>query len=278
MAAVIYLDLDGFKLVNDTLGHEAGDLLLQQVTDRLRTCVREPDTLARMGGDEFMVVVNELRDDKLALLIAERLAEALRTPFWVQERELYLTASMGISMYPRDGNDVSTLRRNADAATYQAKHMGKDRVLFFTPRMRDSFLERLELETDLRHALDDREFLLHFQPIFEAAHCQRTAFEALVRWKHPARGLVPPDRFISVTEETGLIIRLGAWRHAANAVPGKRELNSVRVAVNVSPLEFTRANFAESILGTLDEIGLPGKLLELELTEGHPDARHRRVH
>ena len=272
MAAVIYLDLDGFKLVNDTLGHEAGDLLLQQVTDRLRTCVREPDTLARMGGDEFMVVVNELRDDKLALVIAERLAEALRSPFWVQERELYLTASMGISMYPRDGNDVSTLRRNADAAMYQAKHMGKDRVLFFTPRMRESFLERLELQTDLRHALDNREFLLHFQPIFEAAQCRRTAFEALVRWKHPVRGLVLPDRFISVTEETGLIVRLGAWvlgeacRECRAWQDG--ELNSVRVTVNVSPLEFTRSNFAESVIGSIDDVGLPGELLEVEITEG----------
>jgi diguanylate cyclase (GGDEF)-like protein/PAS domain S-box-containing protein len=272
MAAVIYLDLDGFKLVNDTLGHEAGDLLLQQVTDRLRACVREPDTLARMGGDEFMVVVNELRDDKLALLVAERLAEALRSPFWVQERELYLTASVGISMYPRDGTDVSSLRRNADAAMYQAKHMGKDRVLFFTPRMRDSFLERLELQTDLRHALDNREFVLYFQPIFEAAHCRRTAFEALVRWNHPVRGLVSPDNFISVTEETGLIVRLGAWvlgeacRECRIWQDG--ELSSVRVAVNVSPLEFTRANFAESVIGAIDEIGLPGELLELEITEG----------
>ena len=272
LAAVIYLDLDGFKLVNDTLGHEAGDLLLQQVTGRLRACVREPDTLARMGGDEFMVVVNELRDDKLALVIAERLAEELRSAFWVQHREIYLTASVGISMYPRDGEDVSTLRRNADAAMYQAKHMGKDRVLFFTPRMRDSFLERLELETDLRHALDNREFLLYFQPIFEASQCRQTAFEALIRWKHPSRGLVPPDKFIPVTEETGLIVRLGAWVLAEACRQCRawqhHELNLVRVAVNVSPLEFTRANFAESVLASLDDAGLPGELLELELTEG----------
>ena len=272
MAAVIYLDLDGFKLVNDTLGHEAGDILLQQVTDRLRKCVREPDTLARMGGDEFMVVVNEIREDKLALVIAERLAETLRRPFWVQEHELFLTASIGISMYPRDGGDVSTLRRNADAAMYQAKHTGKDRVLFFTPLMRDSFVQRLELETDLRHALDKREFVVYFQPIFDAAHRRQTAYEALVRWKHPVRGMIPPDKFVPVAEETGLIIRLGAWvlGEACQECRAWQDqgLNSVRVAVNVSPLEFTRVNFVESVLSSLDAAGLPGELLELELTEG----------
>jgi len=238
----------------------------------LRTCVREPDTLARMGGDEFMVVVNELREDKLALAIADRLSDVLRDPYRVAGRELYLTASIGISMYPRDGKDVSMLRRNADAAMYQAKRSGKDRVLFFTPRMRDSFLERLELETDLRHALDNSEFLLYFQPIFSAAQSRQTAFEALVRWRHPTRGLISPDKFIPVTEETGLIVRLGAWVLGAACracrIWQDAGLDSVRVAVNVSPLEFTRANFAEGVLECLDESGLDGALLELEVTEG----------
>ncbi len=272
MAAVIYLDLDGFKLVNDTLGHEAGDQLLQQVTDRLRACVREPDTLARMGGDEFMLLINDLADDQTALLVAERMGAALRKPCSLDGREIFLTASMGISMYPRDGEDVSALRRNADAAMYQAKHAGKDRALFFTPNMRATFLERLEMETDLRHAFDNGEFFLHFQPIFEAVECRQTAFEALIRWMHPTRGLIPPDKFIAVAEDTGLIMRLGPWvlGEACRECRFWQDhgLGSVRVTVNVSPLEFTRPDFADGVFRTLDQARLGGDLLELELTEG----------
>jgi len=272
MTAVLYLDLDGFKLVNDTLGHESGDSILRQVADRLRACIREPDTLARMGGDEFMLVINEVCDDRTALAVAERLAAGLRKPFRIAGRELYLTASIGISMYPRDGADVSTLRQSADAAMYQAKHAGKDRTMFFTPAMRTSVLEQLELETDLRHALDRGEVFLQFQPIFEASGGRQTAFEALARWRHPTRGLIPPSTFIPAAEETGIIIPLGAWvlKEACRQCQQwqHRGLDSVRVAVNVSPLEFARAEFADHVLALLDETGLRGDLLELELTEG----------
>jgi diguanylate cyclase (GGDEF)-like protein/PAS domain S-box-containing protein len=271
MTAVIYLDLDGFKLVNDTLGHEAGDGLLQQVTDRLRTCIREPDTLARMGGDEFMIVINEVKDDNVPLAVAERLAASLRKPLVIADHELYVTASIGISIYPRDGTDVSALRRNADAAMYESKHAGKDRILFFTPAMRATFVERLQLEEDLRRALDRGELFLDYQPIFEAAGCRQTAFEALVRWNHPSSGLIPPGKFIPVAEETGLIVRLGAWvlAEACRACRRwqKHGLESVRVAANVSALEFARTGFVESVLSILDETGLRGDLLELELTE-----------
>ncbi len=272
MTGVLYLDLDGFKLVNDTLGHEAGDSLLRQVTERLRTWIREPDTLARMGGDEFMLVISEVGDDEAALAVAERLQASLRKPFTIADHELYLTASIGISMYPRDGADVSTLRQNADAAMYQAKHAGKDRVMFFTPAMRATVLERLELETDLRHALDRGELFLQFQPIFEATGGRQTAFEALVRWRHPARGVIAPDKFIPVAEETGLIMRLGAWvlQEACRQCHQWQHwgLDSVRVAVNVSPLEFARPEFSEGVLSVLEETGLRGDLLELEVTEG----------
>ena len=272
MTAVLYLDLDGFKLVNDTLGHEAGDSLLQVVTERLRTCIREPDTLARMGGDEFMLVISEVGDDKTALVVAERLQASLRKPFTIAGHELYLTASIGISMYPRDGADVSALRQNADAAMYEAKHAGKDRVVFFTSAMRATVLERLELETDLRHALDRGELFLQFQPIFEATGGRQTAFEALARWKHPTRGMIAPDKFIPVAEETGLIMGLGAWvlKEACRECHQWQHwgLDSVRVAVNVSPLEFARAEFAEGVLSVLEETGLRGDLLELEVTEG----------
>jgi diguanylate cyclase (GGDEF)-like protein/PAS domain S-box-containing protein len=269
--AVIYLDLDGFKLVNDTLGHEAGDGLLKLVTDRLQACVREPDTLARMGGDEFMLVINQIPDSHTAQVVAERLAAALRKPLSLAGHELYLTASMGIGVYPEDGADVSTLRRNADAAMYQAKRGGKDRILFFTPDMRATFLERFELEADLRHALDQGQLRVHYQPIFEAAGRRQTAFEALARWNHPSRGYIPPGKFIPVAEETGLIGKLGAWvlkEACFDCLTWQRHgLASIRVAVNVSALEFGRAGFVEGVLALLDLTGLSGDLLELELTE-----------
>jgi diguanylate cyclase (GGDEF)-like protein/PAS domain S-box-containing protein len=269
--AVIYLDLDGFKLVNDTLGHEAGDGLLKQVTDRLRSCIRDPDTLARMGGDEFMLVINEVPDGRTAFAVAERLAAALRKPLSLDGRDFYTTASMGIALFPNDGTDVSTLRRNADAAMYQAKRAGKDRILFFTPAMRATFLERFELEADLRHALDHGNLEVHYQPIFGAADCRQTAFEALARWKHPVLGFIPPGKFIPVAEETGLISRLGALvlkKACLECRDWQPHLsNSVRVAVNVSALEFARPEFVENVLALLGETGLNGNLLELELTE-----------
>jgi diguanylate cyclase (GGDEF)-like protein/PAS domain S-box-containing protein len=272
MTAVIYVDLDGFKFVNDTLGHEAGDLLLKEVTVRLQECVRELDTLARMGGDEFMVVVSEIKHDSVAHDVAERLREALHRPFKIADRELCITASVGISVYPRDGEDVSALRRNADAAMYEAKRNGKDRVLFFSPAMRDTFLEHLELETELRHALDrEDELALVYQPILEADSCRQIAFEALLRWSHPVLGSISPAKFVAVAEETGLIFRLGAWvlKQAClqcrlwqeHGFPG------VRVAANVSALEFARPEFAENVLRVLENTGLPGHLLDLEVTE-----------
>ena len=271
MTAVIYLDLDGFKLVNDTLGHEAGDGLLKQVTDRLTACIREPDTLARMGGDEFMLVINQVPDCQTVLAVAERLAAALRQPLSLSGHELYVSASMGIGMYPQDGTDVSTLRRNADAAMYQAKRTGKDRILFFTPAMRATFLERFELEADLRHALDRNELAVHYQPIFDAAGCRQTAFEALARWNHATRGSIPPGKFIPVAEETGLIARLGAFVLNQACLQcrnwQRHGLASIRVAVNVSAIEFARTGFVESVFALLDESGLQGHLLELELTE-----------
>ena len=272
MTAVIYVDLDGFKFVNDTLGHEVGDALLKLVTGRLQSCLREPDTLARMGGDEFMVVVNEVKDDTIALSMAERLRIALHQPFQVADHELYVTASIGIAMCPRDGTDVSTLRRDADAAMYSAKRSGKDRVIFFTPAMRDTFLEHLELETELRHALDrGTELSLVYQPIFEAQSGNQTAFEALLRWEHPTLGNISPAKFVPVAEESGLIFRLGAWvlKQACRQCRLWQDhgLAGVRVAANVSAMEFARAEFSGNVLRVLEESRLPGNLLDLEVTE-----------
>ena len=271
MTAVIYVDLDGFKFVNDTLGHEAGDSLLLEATVRLQACIRDPDTLARMGGDEFMLVINDVREDQIAASIGERLLAALRKSFSVGGRDLYLTASLGIAMYPRDGTDVSTLRRNADAAMYEAKRGGKDRVLFFKPSMQSMFLERLELDTELRRAQDRGQLSLAYQPIFEAQGRRRTAFEALLRWAHPVLGQISPSKFIPVAEESGLIIRLGTWvlEQACRQCRLWQDhgLADVRVAVNVSAVEFALPDFTGRVLRVLDETGLSGHLLDLELTE-----------
>ena len=269
--AVIFVDLDGFKFVNDTLGHEAGDILLQQVSQRLKASVRYGDLLARMGGDEFMVVVNGVTDDRVAQSVAERLSDALRGPFAVAQHELVITASMGISMYPRDGKDVSSLRRNADTAMYKAKQAGKDRVHFYTPALGAAVQARMALETDLRHALERDQLRVYYQPIFNAGNNRQTAYEALVRWLHPELGFVPPNRFIPLAEETGLIFRLGEWVLREACLQCRwwqdRGKPQVRVAVNVSPLQFARPDFVETVLGVLLEAGLSGNLLDLELTE-----------
>lgn len=269
--AVIFVDLDGFKFVNDTLGHEAGDLLLQQVGQRLAASVRPGDLLGRTGGDEFMLVVNKVTEEHVAQSIAERLQAALREPFFVAQHELVITASMGISLYPRDGTDASALRRNADTAMYEAKQSGKDRVRFYRPALSAAFQSRLELETDLRHAIDRGELRLHYQPVYTAMEGGLTAFEALCRWPHPKLGLLPPSQFIPLAEETGLIIRLGEWvlREACRQCRWWQDHGNplVRVAVNVSPLQFARADFVDTVLGALDDTGLTGNLLDLELTE-----------
>ena len=196
---------------------------------------------------------------------------ALRTPFFVAHHELVITASMGISIYPRDGTDVSTLRRNADAAMYEAKQAGKDRIHFYRPALGAAFQARLELETDLRHALDRDELCLYYQPMYTAADNRQTAYEALSRWQHPSLGFVPPSQFIPLAEETGLIIRLGEWvlREACQQCRWWQDHGKplVRVAVNVSPSQFARADFVDTVLGVLRETGLPGTLLDLELTE-----------
>jgi diguanylate cyclase (GGDEF)-like protein/PAS domain S-box-containing protein len=270
-SAVVFVDLDGFKFVNDSLGHEAGDALLQQVSERLSGCIRRGDLLARMGGDEFMVVVNGVNEDRIALAVAERLSTSLRTPFLVAHHELVITASIGISIYPRDGSDVSALRRNADAAMYEAKQAGKDRIHFYTPALGVALQARLQMETDLRHALDREELCLHYQPIFTVANRRQTAYEALARWQHPTLGFIPPNQFIPLAEETGLIIRLGEWvlREACRQCRWWQDHGKplVRVAVNVSALQFARADFVDTVLGVLLETGLTGNLLDLELTE-----------
>jgi len=268
---IVYIDLDGFQFVNDTLGHEAGDSLLKQIAERFSSRVRPSDTLARTGGDEFMLIVTKLQDPDIAMVVAERLLAALKEPFSVAGRELYVTASVGISLFPRDGRDVSTLRRAADTAMFEAKHSGKNRIRVFSPEMRTALVERLELESDLRRALDRNELSLDFQPMFRISDQRQMACEALARWLHPRRGFIEPGRFIPVAEETGLIHQLGLWvlEQAVRECLAwqERGMSGVRVAVNASALEFSRPDFVDTVFAVLERTGLRGDLLELELTE-----------
>jgi diguanylate cyclase (GGDEF)-like protein len=269
--ALLYVDLDRFKLVNDTLGHAGGDLLLRQVAQRLRNCLREADTLARMSGDEFTVIATGLRDPRHASVVAESLLKALRNPFEVEKQELFVSASVGISLYPQDGLDADTLQRNADYAMYRAKSGGKNRFEFFLPEMRDSLSRRLEVETHLRRALERREFSVHYQPQFDLQTGRMVAHEALIRWNNPKLGAVGPDQFIPVAEENGLIVPIGTWvlQEACRQTAVWRQSGYPLkgIAVNVSAVQFGRSDFVDTVAEVLRSTGLPPQFLELELTE-----------
>jgi diguanylate cyclase (GGDEF)-like protein/PAS domain S-box-containing protein len=269
--ALLYLDLDRFKLVNDTLGHAGGDALLRQAARRLRSSLRETDTLARMSGDEFTVIATGLRNPQHASLVAETILRALRDPFEAEGQELYVTASVGISLYPRDAADAETLQRNADHAMYRAKSQGKNRFEYFIPEMRALAGQRLEVETYLRRALDRGEFCVHYQPQFDLQSGRLVGQEALLRWTNPKLGSVAPDQFIPIAEENGLIVPIGnwvlqescrqtsAWRRAGYPLNG--------VSVNVSAVQFSRPDFVDTVGDVLRDTGLDPRYLELELTE-----------
>ncbi len=272
VVGVIYLDLDGFKLVNDSLGHVAGDNLLQQVSRRLSNCISHIDTLARMGGDEFTLILDRLRVPSDAQAVAERLLEALNEAFDIDGHEILVTASAGISVFPRDGIDVNTLLQSADAAMYDAKRRGKNKVQNFTLEMREAVGERLELETQLRRALERKELSLHFQPqVSLGAAGGVVRYEALLRWNHPVLGSIPPAKFIPIAEETGLIVPIGAWvleEACRNACHWRNSSDEdLGVGVNVSVVQFLRPDFVETVIDVLDRTGLPPCLLELEITE-----------
>jgi diguanylate cyclase (GGDEF)-like protein/PAS domain S-box-containing protein len=268
--AVLFVDLDRFKQVNDTLGHPAGDALLQQVAQRLGGCLRRTDTLARMGGDEFTILLTELRDPQYSVNVAQKLLDALKTPILVDGHELFVTASIGISAYPRDGRDAATLQRNADSAMYRAKELGRNNFQVFLPEISASILGSLEIENALRKALELNEFQLRYQPQV-SLDGTLTALEALLVWNHPKLGVIPPLQFIPVAEESGLIIPIGNWvlREACrqNAEWQKAGHPRVKVAVNVSVMQFTRPGFTEIVAHVLKETGLAPSFLELELTE-----------
>jgi diguanylate cyclase (GGDEF)-like protein/PAS domain S-box-containing protein len=270
LVAVLFVDLDRFKQINDTLGHSVGDSLLQQVARRLEGCVRQTDTLARMGGDEFTLLLTELKDQQYALLVSQKLLDALKAPFHVDGYELFVTASIGISLYPRDGRDAATLQRNADSAMYRAKNQGKNNFQLFMPEISATALELLEMENALRKALEHGELQIHYQPQVDV-NGKLAALEALLVWNHPKLGIIPPSQFIPVAEESGLIFPIGSWvlRQACqqNAAWQKAGYPVVKVGVNVSAMQFTREGFVDTVAQVLAQTGLDPSLLELELTE-----------
>jgi diguanylate cyclase (GGDEF)-like protein/PAS domain S-box-containing protein len=269
--AVLFIDLDRFKNVNDTLGHGAGDTLLQEVAKRLATCLRESDTLARWGGDEFVAMLEEVDSANDVAVVARRVLEALATPYLSDDREFVITASVGISAYPDDGHDAQSLLKAADIAMYRAKEAGKNNFQYYSPQMNVHSFERLTMEANLRRALERGEFLLHYQPKIDLRTGALSGAEALIRWQHPDMGLVSPMQFIPLAEETGLIVPIGAWvlRTACAQARTWQELGfqSLRMAVNISSRQFKQAGMLDEVVDVLDQTGLDPDLLELEITE-----------
>jgi diguanylate cyclase (GGDEF)-like protein/PAS domain S-box-containing protein len=269
--ALLFLDLDRFKIINDSLGHSVGDLLLQEVAERLKHWGREQDTVARIGGDEFLIVLTAIKDVPDAAVAAERIMDAMTTPFAVQGRSFTVSCSVGISIFPEHGHDSETLIKNADAAMYCAKEAGRNQFQFFTDDMNAQVVERLTLEHSLRLGLEREELFLVYQPQADIARDRIVGVEALLRWQHPELGLVSPERFVRVAENSGLIIPIGEWvLRTACSVARKWQdegLLAVPVAVNVSAVQFRQDGFRELIRTVLRETGLAPQYLELELTE-----------
>ncbi len=271
MVALMLLDLDRFKVINDTLGHGAGDKLLIAVAERLQYCVRKSDTVARLGGDEFTVVLPEVGSNHGASNVARKIVEALSLPFSLDGREVHITTSIGITLYPTDGIQADRLLQNADMALYHAKELGKNNYQFFSEEMNIEALERSELEADLRGAVDRNEFVVYYQPRLDMRTGEVTDVEALVRWNHPKRGFTAPGHFISVAEETGLILSMGDWVLRTAVEQNKRwqdmGLPPVCVAVNVSAKQLGQERLVERVGDILQDTGLDPAYLELELTE-----------
>jgi diguanylate cyclase (GGDEF)-like protein/PAS domain S-box-containing protein len=268
--ALLFLDLDRFKDINDSLGHSVGDLLLQEVAKRLKTWGREQDTVARLSGDEFLITLTHIKDVPDVAVAAERLMDAMTAGFVVQGHSLNVSCSIGISIFPEHGADCETLIKNSDAAMYGAKDSGRNNFRFFAEDMNAHAVERLTLENSLRLALDKQELFLVYQPQMDIGTGKITGLEALLRWQHPELGLVPPDRFIRIAENSGLIVPIGEWvlRTACRQARKWQDegLPAVSVAVNVSAVQFRQAGFCEFTRRVLHEAGLAPQYLELELT------------
>lgn len=270
--ALLFLDLDSFKVVNDSLGHSAGDLLLRAVAVRLKGCIRDGDTLGRLGGDEFVLIISDIANPDDVGYASEKVLAQLSDPFEIDGNELTTTVSIGAAVYPDDGQDFETLLKKADTAMYGAKGAGRNTYRFYTQEMNASAMEHLRVRTGLRQALDQGQFVLHFQPQVDLATGQMIGIEALIRWAHPQLGLLPPARFISIAEDSGLIVPIGDWvlREACRqtvALQAASGLTNLVCAVNLSAPQFRRGELERSVTRALAESGLEPACLDLELTE-----------
>lgn len=271
MVALLFLDIDHFKYINDTLGHDVGDMLLRSVATRLLGTVRESDLVARLGGDEFVILLPEVAELKNVSLVAHKILESMAASFHLQGHDLRITVSIGISVFPQDSMSPTTLLRHGDTAMYRAKEQGRNNVQFYTPTLDRQIKERFVMETSLRRALERNEFLLYYQPKLDFRTGRISGAEALLRWKHPEMGMVPPAQFISLAEETGLIAPIGDWVLGAASRDTRRwrdmGFKDLRVAVNLSARQFRQTDLVQRIQATLEETGLDSSGLELELTE-----------
>lgn len=271
IVAVMSLDLDRFKRINDTLGHAVGDQLLKSISDRLTTLLYETDTVTRTGGDEFAILLPQMKKIQSAVKVAEKIFTAFRAPFFIKGYELFMSCSMGISFYPGDGQDPEILLKNADSAMYLAKEKGRNNYQLYLSAMNAKAFERLEMENSLQHALERNELRVHYQPFIDLKTHEITGMEALLRWEHPTRGLLQPFEFLPLAEETGLIVPIGEWVLRTACRQNKDWQNMgfwpLRVAVNLSYLQLRDVNLVQLIANTLEETGLDPSYLELELTE-----------
>jgi len=269
--AVLFMDVDRFKRINDSLGHQIGDQLLRSVAEQLTRCVRSSDTVSRQGGDEFVILLSEIEQASHAIVSVRKILAAIAEPHQIAGHEIHITASIGVSLYPDDGHDAETLLRHADSALYHAKERGCGRYQFFQADLNLRAVERQSLEHGLRRALDRHEFILHYQPKIDLETGVMVGAEALIRWRHPNRGLLPPIQFVPLAEDSGLIVPLGQWvlREACRQARAWQEagLRLMPVAVNVSALEFRSPGFLEGVRRSLEDARLESRYLELELTE-----------
>jgi diguanylate cyclase (GGDEF)-like protein/PAS domain S-box-containing protein len=271
LVSVMFMDLDRFKDINDTLGHNIGDKLLVQLTQRLANSVRAGDTVARFGGDEFAILLDDIASEKDISRLAKKLLETLVPPFKIDNRELFITASIGVSIFPSDGEDSESLLRNADVAMYRAKEMGRNNYQFYSNEMSARVFERLTLEHSLRYALERDEFFLLYQPQVDSRNGKTIGVEALVRWQHPELGVIMPTDFVPLLEETGLIVPAGEWilRHACGQARRWHEagLDELFVSVNLSSRQFNNPEFTRNVQSIILDTGIDPRRLELELTE-----------
>ncbi|EGW40291.1 bifunctional diguanylate cyclase/phosphodiesterase, partial [Desulfosporosinus sp. OT] len=269
--AVLFLDLDRFKLINDTMGHSLGDLLLNVVAERIREILREGDTLARQGGDEFLILLAEISNEHEVVKVSERILGVFAHPLMLDGNEVYMSTSIGISLYPSDGSDLETLVKQADTAMYYAKEQGRNNYQFFMTGLNIKANDRLSIENSLRKALERGEFVLHYQPQVDLESGFIVGMEALIRWNANDRGMVSPAVFIPIAEETGLIVQIGEWvlrtACAQNVVWQEQGYPFLRMAVNISARQFREPNFIKTVEGILQEIGMDPQWLELEITE-----------